>query len=137
MHDRALPPRGTHMSRRDAGPDGAPAHSRHAIATDALRYWERHRITYNAVLVLVVATVFLVHLAAFLDRVSVDLALALFLLAVVANVAYCAAYPVDLFVQRSGLRDAWRRRRWILLLVGTLFAGTLAQFVARGMVGAS
>ena len=45
-----------------------------------------------------------------------------------ANVAYCATYLVDLPLQRSEVRDDWRRRRWWLWLAGTLFALLLAQY---------
>jgi hypothetical protein len=105
------------------------------IAADALRFWEPRRIVYDAVLLLVAGTVFLTHWRQFLRHASVDFFLGLFLLAVLANVAYCAAYPADVFVQRSGLGDARRRVRTALFVVGTLFAGVLAQFIARGMVG--
>jgi hypothetical protein len=39
-------------------------------------------------------------------------------LAVVANVAYGAAYLVDIFAHMSGLRELWRSPRWILSGVG-------------------
>ena len=107
------------------------------IITDAIRFWERCRILYNAVLLLVVAAVFFMHSSAFAQRVSTDMLLQFFLLAVIANVAYCAAYPVDIVAQFSGFRISWLRVRWMLLLVGTLFAGVLAQFVARGSIGAT
>ena len=48
-----------------------------------------------------------------------------------ANVAYCAAYLVDLPLQQSEVRDGWRGRRWWwwwLWLAGTLFAFLLAQY---------
>jgi hypothetical protein len=42
---------------------------------------------------------------------SLNLALIIFLLAVLANVAYCAAYVVDVFAQASGYRALWRKYR--------------------------
>ena len=66
------------------------------------------------------------------DKLSVDLLLGLFILGVLANVAYCAAYFVDLFVQFSGLHAEWRRGRLTVLIVGTAFAATLTHFYARG-----
>ena len=59
----------------------------------------------------------------------------MFILAVLANIAYCAAYAVDLFGQHSGLRETWRRRRWVLLVVGTAFAAVAAHFVTLGILG--
>jgi len=43
-------------------------------------------------------------------------------------VLYCAAYLVDLPMQTSSYRDAWRRRRWTLWLIGTLFAAALTYY---------
>lgn len=106
-----------------------------AVVTDALRYWERRRILYNFVLLLVVTAVYVVRLPLSRQLLSSDLVLQFFMLAVGANVAYCAAYPVDLLVQFSTLRDSWLRVRWVLLLIGCLFAATLAQFMARGILG--
>jgi hypothetical protein len=65
--------------------------------------------------------------------VSFELLQQLFVFAVLGNVAFCAAYPADLFVQASGFRDTWRRVRWVLLLVGVLFASVLAHFISRGI----
>lgn len=50
-----------------------------------------------------------------------------------ANVAFCAAYVADIFVQFSGFDAAWRRGRTGLLIVGTAFAATIAHFFAQGM----
>ena len=102
---------------------------------DAIRYWERHRIVYNLVLLVVVAAIFGANAVDFGRIVSLDLFLQLFLLAVMASVAYCAAYPVDLTAQWATLRPAWLRVRWILFLIGLAFATTLAQFIARGLLG--
>jgi hypothetical protein len=46
---------------------------------------------------------------------------------------YCAAYPVDVLLQYSSLRAAWRTRRWYLLTVGTLFACAITYLVAVGL----
>jgi hypothetical protein len=42
---------------------------------------------------------------------------------------------VDLFLQFSIFRSGWRRRRWLVLLTGTLLGGVLAHLVAQGMFG--
>ena len=54
-------------------------------------------------------------------------------IAVIANVAYCAAYIVDLFVQSSGFRELWQQYRWLLFAIGTIFAAIITRFVAMGM----
>jgi|SRR5579864_6841947 hypothetical protein len=101
--------------------------------TDAIRYWEPRRLTYNALLAAVVATYFVLDYPRSKTALSLDMALLLFLLGVLANVAYCAAYVVDLFAQASGFRDQWRTYRWILFSIGVLFAGVLTRFWAVGL----
>ncbi len=105
------------------------------LAADALRYWEPRRVLYNLALIGVVFAHFFAgwpDSRPFLHR---DALFGFFILAVLANIAYCAAYPVDLFVQFSAVRQAWGRRRWILLLVGTAFAAMLAHFFMLGVLG--
>src|SRR5690348_11022321 len=63
-------------------------------ASNAIRFWEKARIGYNLVLAIVVAAYFIAALPASRSMLTVDLALGLFLLAVLANVAFCAAYPI-------------------------------------------
>jgi hypothetical protein len=102
-------------------------------ATDAIRYWEPRRLIYNAVLAALVLVYFFKAFPASKAQLSVDGALGVFLLAVLANVAYCAAYGADIFAQISGYRELWRKYRWILFLIGVLFAGIITRFVAIGM----
>jgi hypothetical protein len=64
-----------------------------------------------------------------------DLILFLFVMAVLANVAYCAAYVPDVFAQMSSLRESWLRYRWAVLVVGLAFAGVLTHFWSAGMFG--
>jgi hypothetical protein len=102
--------------------------------TDAIRYWEPRRILYNLALVAIVLAYFSRSYPASKEALlSVDGALFIFILAVLANVAYCAAYVVDIFAQWSEFRPVWLKYRWVLLLVGILFAGTITRFFALGM----
>jgi hypothetical protein len=104
------------------------------LATNAIRYWERMRIAYDLVLLVVVVAVFAFHFDALRQWWSLDMLLQLFLFAVLANVAYCAAYPVDLWVQCSAFRKTWRRVRWVLFVIGTVFAAIVARFMAQGLL---
>ncbi len=106
----------------------SPSLSMRDVLSDAIRYWEPRRIAYNAALALVVAGWAMVARGHFRDGHDVRLLLALFVLAVLANACYCAAYIVDIPMQYSSFQDAWRHRRWALWLVGTLFAMALAYF---------
>lgn len=101
--------------------------------TAAIRYWEPRRLIYNLVLAAVVLIYFGLHYPSSKSTVTVDFALFLFLLAVLANIAYCAAYPVDVFVSASGYREQWQKHRWIVFLIGLLFAATITRFFAVGM----
>lgn len=100
---------------------------------DAIRFWEPRRLLYNAILAAVVVIYFWIGLPSSKQNLNADFALGLFLLAVVANVAYCAAYLVDVFVQMSAFRDVWRNVRWILFSIGTPFAAIITRFIAIGM----
>lgn len=105
----------------------------HEFATDAIRYWEPRRPAYNTVLAVIVVACFVAGYPASKEVFSIDLALRLVLLAVLANVAYCSAYVVDIFAQLSGYRERWREYRWALLGIGILFAGIVARFFSLGM----
>jgi hypothetical protein len=110
----------------------APETRRSDAIRSALRYWEPRRALYNGAL----AAVVVLHA---LDAKYVDLDLLahgaprLFFLAVVANVLYCAAYVVDLFVQAGGLAGDWPWFRPVLLTIGTAFAATIAHWMAPGL----
>lgn len=122
---------------RSHGPSGqGPGQA--GIATDMLRYWEPRRLVYNGVLALVVLTHFLYSLPGAWKRVTWDAVLILFVLAVMANVLYCAAYLVDWFVQQSDFRKRWLSLRWSLLALGTILAAVFAHYLSRGaLLGAN
>ncbi len=101
--------------------------------TSAIRFWEPWRIAYNLVLAAIVVVYFAINLPVSKTMLSVDFCLGLFLLAVIANVAYCAAYVVDIFAQASGFRDIWQRYRWLLFAIGTTFAAIITRFISMGM----
>jgi hypothetical protein len=98
------------------------------VLTDAIRYWEPRRIGYNAFLAAIVPGWVVFTWPHFRDAFTWSSLLALFVLAVLANVCYSAAYLVDVPVQYSAFRDSWRRWRWALWLVGVLFAGAIAFY---------
>jgi hypothetical protein len=126
------------MSTPEASPNGRADLAVSFLArlstyvANALRYWEPRRLIYNAVLALVVVGEVAANWAVFSQRITVDLVLGLFILAVLANVAYCAVYAADLFVQFSGLDGPWRRGRILVLIVGTAFGAALAHFFVMG-----
>ena len=114
--------------------DHAPASSSapwRVIVTDVLGYWERRRPLYNAVLAGVVLAHFWAGLPASKTFLTLDSLLGLGVLAVLANICYCAAYAADVFVQFSGFRAGWLR--WLLLALGTVFAAALTRFFVLGL----
>jgi len=99
-----------------------------ALLDDALRYWEPRRILYNLGLVAVVLGWVALTWPHFRPALGLQALALLFVLAVLANVCYCAAYLVDLPLQYSSFRAGWRRRRFVLWLAGMLFAAVLASY---------
>lgn len=96
------------------------------VATDSLRYWEKGRLVYNAVLLMVTMIGLLVLSPLTGVTMHARLLALLTLFAIAANLLYCAAYPIDLLVQLSDYRETWRRQRILLFGAGTLFAICLA-----------
>ncbi len=106
----------------------SPSGQFRGLLADAIRFWEPRRLVYNIVL----TAVALVWLAAtwphFRPALTLPSLLLLAILALLANVCYCAAYLVDIPMQRSSLSGVWRSRRWGLWVLGTLIAIVLANY---------
>jgi|SRR5229473_240593 len=101
--------------------------------SSSIRYWEPRRILYNAALLLVVCTVYFLNLPDSRNSLSLGHLQGLFVLAVLANVAYCAAYLVDVIAQLSAFQAQWLKFRWVVLLIGIVFAAVLANFFSQGI----
>ena len=95
---------------------------------DAIRYWEPRRLAYNAILALVVAEWVLVSWPHFRPVMTLHSLLLLAILGALGNVCYCAAYLPDIAFQFSIFQTGWKRWRWILWLMGMLFAILLANY---------
>jgi len=101
--------------------------------SNAIRFWEPMRLVYKVVLAAIVLFYFFRGFPASRQSASFDGFLFLLLLVVLANVAYCCAYVVDMFVQLSAYRDFWRKNRWILFVIGLLIAAILTRFWSMAM----
>ncbi|MGD1212557.1 MAG: hypothetical protein ABR973_14510 [Candidatus Acidiferrales bacterium] len=117
-------PRSTQSSDRS----GEQPHQLRDILSDATRYWEPRRITYNFVLTGVVVVWLAATWPHFREALTLHSLLWLFILGMLANLCYCAAYVADVPMQNSVFRDSWRRGRWGLWLTGMLFAVVLANY---------
>ena len=120
-----------------AARDGRVAPRFGEIASDTIGYWERRRVLYNLALAGVVGAHFWAAWPASRSLLAWNTLFLLIILAVLANVCYCAAYAVDLFVQYSGLRGAWGRWRWVVLMTGIIFAAVIAHFFSMGIFAES
>ena len=107
----------------------------HECVTAAIRYWEPRRVAYNVVLGIVVVICYLICLPNSRYAVTTNGILEMFALAVLANVAYCAAYVVDVFAQLSNFRERWMSLRWIVFVTGLAFAAVLTRFFSLAMFG--
>ncbi len=105
--------------------------------SEAIRYWEPRRLLYNAIQLIVVVAIFVLNLPGSLARLNVGFASLFFVLAFLANVAYCSCYLVDVVAQLSAFRTTWLRYRWALLLIGVAFGGALTYFFSTGVLFAS
>lgn len=109
-----------------------------ANITDALRFWEPMRVIYNLVLAgVVIATVGIQTIAAVpINALTLNAAGVVGFMALLANMLYCAAYPVDLFVQASDWREGWRSARIGLWLIGTITAAWITYNICGGAADA-
>ncbi len=89
---------------------------------DAVRFWERGRLIYNAALTTVVIIWLVASWPHFQPALTLSSLLKVLVLALLANACYCAAYVVEIPMQEQSLHAMWAKRRWILWLMGTLFA---------------
>jgi hypothetical protein len=95
---------------------------------EAMRYWEPRRLIYNFALTAACVGWVVGTWPHFHAALTLSSLLPLSVLALIANACYCAAYLVDIPLQRSSIGSVWRRRRWALWLMGTLFAIVLASY---------
>ncbi|MFI5056751.1 MAG: hypothetical protein ACHQLQ_01070 [Candidatus Acidiferrales bacterium] len=119
--ETAYPPQSQSLGKLPSGPF-------RGLFADAIRFWEPRRLAYNFVLTAVVVVWLVATWPHFRPAFTLTSLLLLAVLALLANVLYCAAYLVDIPMQRSSLGAVWRRRRWGLWLMGTLLAIVLANY---------
>src|SRR6266852_3518066 len=112
--ETALPTQPQSLGKSPSGPF-------RGFLTDAVRFWEPRRLTYNLVLAVVVVIWLVASWPHFRPAFTLHSLLLLSILALLANVCYCAAYLVDIPMQ-SLSADALKRLRWVLWVIGPLFA---------------
>jgi hypothetical protein len=110
------------------GLDKSPSSPLRGFFADAIRFWEPRRLLYNFALTTVTLAWLVAIWPHFRPALKLSSLLPLAILALLANVCYCAAYLVDIPLQHSSLSTVWRHRRWVLWLLGTLCALLLASY---------
>ena len=100
-----------------------------AFIADAISYWERKRIIYNGVLVILVAVCWGGDILSDGPQQRWGAAFVLFLFAAVANFLYCFAYPIDLAFQMTPWRKYLQRFRCWLFAAGVVLASILALWI--------
>lgn len=99
-----------------------------ALFSDSMRFWETRRIFYNFALAAVVLLWITLSWPHFRPAFTLISLLQLAVLALLANACYCAAYLVEIPMQLSAFSSSWKRRRWMLWVLGTLFAILFANY---------
>jgi hypothetical protein len=106
----------------------APTPPIRATLADAARFWEPRRILYNVVLSAVAIAWFAHAWPNFREEFTLPGLIPLSVLALMANLLYCAAYFIDVPMQLTPFSALWKRRRWILWLAGTLLAFAITNY---------
>jgi len=89
---------------------------------EAARFWEPRRIWYNGALFVVVLLWLALTWPHFRPALTLEALGKMTVLALLANVCYCAAYLVEFFLQAVSSDVSRRRIRWAVWFAGMLFA---------------
>jgi uncharacterized membrane protein len=98
-----------------------------SLFLDSVRYWEPRRVIYNFALAAVSVGWVFVSWPHFRPALNLSALIPLSVLALLANLCYCAAYIVDIPLQLS-VCDRWREQRWVLWMMGMLFAIVVTSY---------
>jgi hypothetical protein len=96
------------------------------LFADTVAYWERKRLIYNGVLAILTAACWGADILSGGPRQWLGAAFVLLFFAGIANALYCFAYPIDLALQMTPLKESWQRWRWLMFAAGMVAASILA-----------
>jgi hypothetical protein len=105
------------QTQPSANPSPAPISGSHS----APRFWERGRLFYNLLLTAVVLLWLILTWPHFRPALTLPAFAAMMMLAVLANLCYCAAYLAEPLIQQLPVAY-WKRLRWAVWIFGTLVA---------------
>ena len=89
---------------------------------DAARFWEPRRLLYNLLLTGVAAIWVVRTWPHFRPAMTLESLGIMTVLALLANVCYCAAYLAEILIQNSSSSTGWNRQRWVIWGIGTALA---------------
>lgn len=95
---------------------------------DAARFWEPRRIWYNGVLFLIVVLWVALTWPHFRPAMNWVALGKMMVLALLANLCYCAGYVAEGFIQPLLPQEFWRRTRWVVWIAGMLVAILLSNY---------
>lgn len=99
-----------------------------ATIKNGVRFWEPSRILYNLILTFVALVRLVAGWSRFRSAMNLSSLGLSVVLALIANICYCAAYLADIPMQQSPVREEWIRVRWVLWLLGMAFAVVLENY---------
>jgi hypothetical protein len=109
--------------------DSSPSNEKHDAGwRAAIRFWEPRRLWYNAVLFAIVMLWVVLtwpHFRAALNWLDFG---RMCVLALLANVCYCAAYVAEFFMQGAIPLTYWRRVRYAIWILGMVIAVVLSNY---------
>ncbi|MGH9686356.1 MAG: hypothetical protein ACRD5K_04610 [Candidatus Acidiferrales bacterium] len=117
------------QSAAESKTGGGPSKPWREVLSDAIGYWEPRRVAYNLILAVIVVAWVAFSWPHFHPAMNFEFLVLMAVLAVWANICYCAAYLVDFPMQFSFFRQRWLRWRWGLWVGGMLFATLLANYL--------
>ena len=95
---------------------------------EAARFWERGRLLYNAILTVIVLLWLVLTWPHFRPALTLGSFEAFFVLGLLANLCYSAAYLAEFFMQLLAPGASRRRARIAVFILGTLFALVLENY---------
>jgi hypothetical protein len=94
----------------------------HFSIRNATRFWEPRRVIYNAALTATALFWLIKDWTHFRPALTWSFLGIITVLALLANLCYCAAYLTDLAIQSLLQNSKWNRSRWAIWSLGTAFA---------------
>jgi hypothetical protein len=105
-----------------------PSANPHPASHSAPRFWEPRRLYYNFILSAVVLLWLVLTWPHFRPALTLPAFGAMTVLALLANVCYCAAYLAEIPIQQVLPVEFWNRFRWAVWIFGTLLALLLENY---------